>query len=314
MTSVAPSDFADTAAHASNTETAAPPPFVNRPRLPMSRQRPSTADHWSLPESFTFDGRSVRYGVVGQGPALVCVHGTPWSSFNLRHIIRRLSAQYTVYFFDLVGYGESSKEPGDVSLGVQTDLLSALLDHWQLHEPLVLGHDFGGAITLRTHLLKGRSFGRMVLADPVAVGPWGSEFFNHVREHEQAFAGVPDYIHEAIVRAYIQSAAHRPIDGEPLARTVAPWTGAQGKAAFYRQIAQASQKFTDEVEPLYPTITAPVLILWGKEDTWIPVAKGHQLAQAIPSASLEVIEGAGHLVIEEKPQMVSEAALAFFGR
>jgi pimeloyl-ACP methyl ester carboxylesterase len=71
---------------------------------------------WKLTESYDFGGRSVRYGRLGNGPPMVLVHGTPWSSFNLRHLIRRLSRDYTVYFFDLLGYGQSSKEEGDVSL------------------------------------------------------------------------------------------------------------------------------------------------------------------------------------------------------
>ncbi|MCP4373383.1 MAG: hypothetical protein GY797_35580, partial [Deltaproteobacteria bacterium] len=42
--------------------------------------------------------------------------------------------------------------------------------------------------------------------------------------------------------------------------TINPWIGAEGKSAFYRQIAQADSRFTDEVQPLYGKITAPVLV------------------------------------------------------
>ncbi|MGA6924389.1 MAG: VOC family protein [Desulfosarcina sp.] len=40
---------------------------------------------WMLPETYGFNGRPVRYGISGNGPPVVVVHGTPWSSFNLRH-------------------------------------------------------------------------------------------------------------------------------------------------------------------------------------------------------------------------------------
>lgn len=83
---------------------------------------------------------------------MVLVHGTPWSSFNLRHLIQGLSREYKVYFFELLGYGQSSKEEGDVSLGVQNELLNDLLDHWELDNPIIVGHDFGGGATLRVHL------------------------------------------------------------------------------------------------------------------------------------------------------------------
>lgn len=137
------------------------------------------------------------------------------------------------------GYGQSDKAPGDISLGIQNQVLDKLLDHWQLSQPAIIGHDFGGATLLRTHLLNARDFDKIVLIDPVALSPWGSSFFRHVRAHETAFAGVPDYIHEAIVRAYVKTAAFQPIDDATLDMIVTPWTEDNGKASFYRQIAQA---------------------------------------------------------------------------
>ena len=268
-------------------------------------------DLWKLPEVFDYQGRTVRYGIIGNGPPLVCVHGTPWSSFNLRHLIEKLSEQYTVYFYDLLGYGQSSKKPGDVSLGIQNEVLNQLLDHWRLENPVIVGHDFGGATSLRTHLLNGRRFEKMILIDPVAVAPWGSPFFRHVNTYESAFSGVPDYIHEAIVRAYVQTAAFNKLDEQTLDSIIMPWTGEEGKSAFYRQIAQADQRYTDEAQALYSEISLPVLILWGREDSWIPLAKGQELRNLIPGSTLRVLDDAGHLVIEEKPTELFDEILSF---
>lgn len=266
---------------------------------------------WELSQSFDFEGQEIRYDRLGEGPPLVLVHGTPWSSFNLRHLIRQLSRHYRVYFFDLLGYGQSSKTVGDVSLGVQNRVLDRLLDHWELDSPIIIGHDFGGATALRTHLLNDRPFKKIVLIDPVAVSPWGSPFFRHVNAHEAAFSGLPDYIHDAIVRSYVQTAAFKPLDEVTLEGIVRPWAGAQGKAAFYRQMAQADSKYTDEVQALYPTITTPTLILWGREDSWIPLERGKDLHRMIPDSDLRIVDGAGHLVIEEKPDELVKEILDF---
>ncbi|WP_236012300.1 alpha/beta fold hydrolase [Marinobacter mangrovi] len=268
---------------------------------------------WQLPGTLDYQGREVRYGRLGDGPPMVMVHGTPWSSFNLRHLIRSLSAKHTVYFYDLLGYGQSSMAEGDVSLGVQNEVLARLLDHWGLDNPRVVGHDFGGATVLRTHLLNGRSFRKIMLIDPVAVSPWGSPFFRHVNEHEAAFSGVPDFIHQAIVRTYVQTAAHQPLDDATLDGIVRPWTGEQGQPAFYRQIAQADSRYTDEVQTRYPTITTPTLILWGREDRWIPLERGETLRGLIPSSELRVVDDAGHLVIEEKPDQLVQHIVHFAG-
>ena len=266
---------------------------------------------WELTEVFDYKGRAIQYGVQGSGPPLVCVHGTPWSSFSLRHLIDNLSQDYTVYFYDLIGYGQSSMQPGDVSLGIQNEILNQLLDHWGLEKPIILGHDFGGATILRTHLLNKRQFDKIVLIDPVAVSPWGSPFFRHVNTYEAAFSGVPDYIHEAIVKAYVKTAAYTAIDNTTLDGIIEPWIKDNGKEAFYRQIAQADSRYTDEVQVLYPTISLPVLILWGSKDSWIPVSKGKELNRLIPGSILKLIHDAGHLVIEEKPNQLLKEILSF---
>jgi len=268
---------------------------------------------WKLSRTYNFHGRAVRYDVRGSGPPVVLIHGTPWSSFNLRHLVKGLSEDFTVFYYDLIGYGQSDRGPGDVSLGIQNQLLDELLDHWGLDRPAVVGHDFGGATLLRTHLLNGRDFARIVLIDPVAVSPWGSAFFRHVKQHQEAFAGVPDYIHEAIVRAYVKTAAFQPIDDATLDRIVAPWITGEGQAAFYRQIAQADSAHTEEVQPLYARITKPVLILWGREDVWIPLERGETLHELIPGSILQVIVEAGHLVIEEQPDRLIEEIRTFLG-
>jgi pimeloyl-ACP methyl ester carboxylesterase len=259
---------------------------------------------WKLNNKFNFEGREVRYGFEGSGPALVLVHGTPWSSFNLRHLISGLSDSFTVYYFDLLGYGQSDKSDADVSLGIQNKLIDALLNEWQLNSPFVVGHDFGGTTVLRNHILNDRAYEKIIVIDPVALSPWGSPFFKHVRKFEAAFAGVPDYIHEAIVKAYVQTAAYKPIDNKTLHEIVRPWTGAEGKAAFYRQIAQADSKYTDEIQAKYIAIHQPVLILWGEEDKWIPVEKARSLHQLISNSKLVTVPQAGHLVIEERPEIL----------
>jgi len=268
-------------------------------------------ESFELTREYLFNGHSIRFEIMGEGPPLVLIHGTPWSSFNLRHLCNKLATKCKVYVYDLLGYGQSDKAANDISLGIQNSVLAELLDHWQLKRPVVIGHDFGGATLLRTHLLDNRDFSKIILIDPVAVSPWGSPFFRHVREHEAVFAGVPDYIHEAIVKAYIQTAAFHPLEEEVLSQTVRPWLGKEGMEAFYRQIAQADSRYTDEAEKRYGKITAPVLILWGEEDTWIPIERGRKLHWMISHSLFRTISDAGHLVIEERPNQLLKEIIDF---
>ncbi|MGD1853364.1 MAG: alpha/beta fold hydrolase [Leptolyngbyaceae cyanobacterium] len=195
---------------------------------------------WKLDQNFSSAEGAVRFGISGTGADVVLVHGTPWSSYTWHRLIPFLSEQYRVHFYDFIGYGQSEKRPSqNVSLDVQGRLLADLLTHWGLKKPKIIAHDFGGAASLRAHLLHGCDFGSLQLIDVVALAPWGSPFFAHVQQHEEAFSGVPDYIHLAIVQAYIRGAMHKLLDETQFDKLVEPWVTENGKAAFYRQIAQA---------------------------------------------------------------------------
>ena len=266
-------------------------------------------------ERFESSGGAVAYEVLGRGEPLVLVHGTPESSYVWDGVLPELSGRWRVHLYDLLGYGSSEqRDDQDVSLAAQTTVLGELLDHWRLERPRIVGHDFGGAIALRAHLLERRPFAAVALLDPVALRPWGSPFFRLVKEHAQVFEQLPAPMHEALVGAYLRGAFHRPMDDAALAPFVEPWTGAAGQAAFYRQIAQADECYTAEMEELYGTIEVPVLVCWGEEDAWIPVSKGVELQRRIPGAELRTIPGAGHFLHVDAPDAVAAELIGFFAR
>ena len=61
---------------------------------------------WQLSKELLSSGGVLWYDVQGNGPPLVLVHGTPWSSSNWRHLIPALAQWWTIYFYDLLGYGQ----------------------------------------------------------------------------------------------------------------------------------------------------------------------------------------------------------------
>ncbi|MGY1842403.1 alpha/beta fold hydrolase [Modestobacter sp. SYSU DS0875] len=266
-----------------------------------------------LDQVFDWRGRRVRWTRFGTGPAVVFCHGTPWSSWLWAPYARALAGDFTVHLWDMPGYGASSMDPEHaVSLDVQGELLADLLRHWDLSPetdgpsaggrgPHVVAHDFGGAVALRAHLLHGARYASLALVDVVALAPWGSPFFRLVHDHADVFAALPAAVHEGAVRAYIAGASHRGLTEAQLDALVAPWTTPAGHAAFYRQIAQADEAFTDVLEPLYGSLDLPVSVVWGTEDTWIPADRAHRLAGAIPGAELVLIPDAGHLVHLDQP-------------
>lgn len=267
---------------------------------------------WTLPDTYEFRGHRVRYGASGAGAPVVLIHGTPFSSYVWRRIVPCLATQRRVFYFDLLGYGQSDQSGvADVSLGVQNHLLAELLDHWQLDRPDIVAHDFGGTTALRCHLLNGCDYRSLTLIDPVALSPWGSPFSSLVRAHVDVFRALPPAIHDALLRAYIRSSHSRPLPDEDLLEYVRPWIGEVGQAAFYQQISQFDRRYTDEVEPRYGSVRCPTAILWGQADQWIPIEAGHRLTERIPSARFQAVPNAGHLMHEDAPEAIVGAVLNF---
>lgn len=267
---------------------------------------------WTLSETFETGAGSVAAGRVGEGPDLVLAHGWPWSSFSWHHIIPDLAENYLVHWYDMPGYGHSRKSADqETSLDVQGRVFAEVLQHWNLKRPRVVAHNFGGAATLRAHLLHGCDFERYALMNVVAMRPWGSEFFDHVRRHVDAFTGLPPHIHKAVVKAYIQGALVGEIANEDFAELVAPWLSEEGRISFYRQFAQADERYTADVEPMFGDIRCPVTILWGEDDPWIPLERGKSLHSLIPHASFHTMPGVGHLPQIEAPKRVLDILQAF---
>lgn len=267
---------------------------------------------WQLDETYETSAGSVAAGRAGEGPDLVLAHGWPWSSFSWHRVLPSLAKQFRVHWYDMPGYGRSAMlSEQRTGLDVQGKVFAEMLGHWNLESPRVVAHDFGGATTLRAHLLHGCDFERYMLMNVVAMRPWGSAFFDHVGRHVDAFLGLPPHIHKAVVEAYIKGALISDIDGEDFNRLVAPWLSEEGRGSFYRQFAQADERFTAEVEPKFGEIRCPVKIVWGEDDPWIPLDRGKALHALVPQASFETLPGVGHLPQLEAPDRVLEHIVSF---
>ncbi len=260
----------------------------------------------------TWRGREVRWDVLGSGPDVVLLHGTPWSSALWRPTAEALAPRFRVHLWDMPGYGASSKLPEhDVDLGTQGELFADLLREWGLARPHVVAHDIGGAVALRARLLHEANYASLCLVDVVALRPWGSAFFRLVQEHSDVFVQLPRAVHRGAAEAYVRGAAHRPLTDEALALLVGPWVTEDGQPAFYRQIAQAEERFTEEFEHLFDRLTEPVHVVWGAEDAWIPVDRATRLQSMIPGSTVHVVGGAGHLVQLDAPEALTAELVAW---
>lgn len=271
---------------------------------------------WDLPHTHRSSIGLVRWNRLGDpdAPPVVLLHGTPFSSYVWRGVARALARRHRVYVWDMPGYGASEEFEGqDVSLAAEAGVFAELLRTWELADPVVIAHDSGGAIALGAHLVIGMRYRKLALVDAVSLPPWGSDFSALVGEHADVFARLPPAAHEALLREYVASASSVGLHPVTLDALVAPWIGAGGQAAFYRQLAvrRGDRSYTDAMQDRYAAIDIPVAVCWGEDDTWVPVERGRELAGRIPGARLRIIPRAGHLVPEDQPAELTGTLFEF---
>jgi pimeloyl-ACP methyl ester carboxylesterase len=270
---------------------------------------------WTLNSSVRLDDGAVRWDSLGEGRPVVLVHGTPYSSFLWRDVAVALARHgRRVYVFDHLGYGQSDKHDGqDLTLAAQGHNFAALLDQWELDHPSVVACDIGGAVALRALLVERAAYSDLTLFDAVTGGSWEHGLFALLRRHHGVFEQLPAYAHEALVTAHLRNGTHQGYRPGVLETYLAPWLGADGQAAFYRQYRQLSEADTAEYEHLLDAIDIPVSLLWGRDDRILPPPHAEWIAQRVPNSGITWIDDAGHLLPEDAPAQFVEALVRALG-
>lgn len=270
---------------------------------------------WNLRRRLTLSGREIAYDVLGYGQPLILVHGTPSRSYIWRDVAMRLADRFTVYVYDLLGFGQSECREGlDVSISGQSRLLTELIEAWRLEAPSIAGHDIGGAIALRAHLLEGVPFGCIALVDSVVFRPWITPTTRHVKAHLEVYGTMPAKVFEAIVASHLGTATHRPMDNGAFATYLEGWRGEFGQKLYLQKDAQLDEDDTAQFEPLLPSIDVPVRIVWGEQDAWLAPSIAEHLHDTIPGSDLIILPETGHFAMEDSPKEVAAALFEFFTR
>jgi len=268
---------------------------------------------WNLRRRLTLSGGEIAYDVLGYGRPLILIHGTPSRSYIWREVAMRLADRFTVFVFDLLGFGQSERREGlDVSISNQSRLLAELVEAWELEAPSVAGHDIGGAIALRTHLLESVSFECIALVDCVVLRPWITPTTRHVKAHLDVYRTMPTQVFEAIVASHLRTATHKPMDEHAFATYLHGWRGEFGQRLYLQKDDQLDENDTTQIEPLLPSVKVPVSIIWGEQDAWLAPTLAERLHELIPNSDLIMLPETGHFAMEDSSREVAAAIFEFF--
>jgi pimeloyl-ACP methyl ester carboxylesterase len=225
------------------------------------------------------DGLTVRYQVGGQGPHLLVLHGWGGAIESFAPVLDDLHRSFTVIAFDLPGFGKSSLPPAAWGSADYAGVTLKVMDRLRLDRAGVIGHSFGGQVSIRLAASAPQRVGKLVL-----VGSAG------IRTRP------------ALATRLKRTAAHL---GKWLAAH-GGWVGEKARAAIYHRVQSRDyanagplrptlvRVISEDLTPLLPLIAAPTLLVWGAQDRDVPVAAAQVMARLIPAAQLVVFENAGH--------------------
>ena len=238
------------------------------------------------------------FAQAGQGrPALLFVHGAGGDHTIWGEQLRELAQNFSVAALDLNGHGRSPAREGD---GLQTyteDVLAALE---ALTMPtVVVGHSMGGAIALTVALQRPKNLVGLGL-----VGT-GAKLKVHPQILELCQTDFEKAVELVVQWAFADQSSS---ELREKARLQMRRNGAQ---ALFRDFSSCN---TFDVMARLSEIAVPTMILCGRDDKLTPIKYSEYLQQNIPNAHLKIIDGAGHMVMVEQREAVTQALREFCAR
>ena len=243
------------------------------------------------------DSLLTHYEVQGAGKLVVLLHGWGDSAAGLQALQAALAKDYQVLCLDLPGFGSSQAPPAPWGLDNYAQFVGHLLEktrHTKVYA--IVGHSNGGAIAIRGLARGWLQADRLVL---------------------MASAGIRG-VYKGRVKAIrlvtkAGKALTAPLPGrvkKRLRQTVYSTVGSDMLVAEHLQ-ETFKRVVTDDVRTDAAHLSQPTLLLYGEADTATPPTYGEAYHQIIPTATLEVLAGAGHFVHLERPHEVQRAIKGF---
>jgi magnesium chelatase accessory protein len=276
---------------------------------------------WPNREASAFvEAAGIRWHVqrMGEGPPLLLLHGTGAATHSWRGMMPILARQFAVIAPDLPGHGFTGSPPAHrLSLpGMATDV-SQLLRVLEINPEITVGHSAGAAILARM-CLDGKIAPRLLVSLNGAFMPFGGVANQLLSPLTQLLVMNPLVPRLFAWQASTAGAVER------LIQNTGSTIDAQGIALYRRlvrspaHVAAALQMMANwRLQPLLhdlPRLTTNLLLVAADNDRSISPDVARRVREIVPQATIEHLNGLGHLAHEERPRLVADLIARYAAR
>lgn len=235
----------------------------------------------------------VVYTRHGSGSPMILLHG--WGcDHNALTLFDRVGIEdHEVFNIDLPGFGKSSEPTFPWTVEDYTSMLETFCATLGIHNPIILGHSFGGRIAI---IFASRNpVETLILVDSAGVKPRPS-LRKKLKVYSFKFAKLYWRMILGKSKAEERIALERDRRGSADYRNASP---------LMKQVLVKA--VNTDLRCLMPQIKAPTLLLWGENDTATPIRDARIMNKLIPNAHLISYPGAGHFCFLDNPYQSAAA-------
>lgn len=250
----------------------------------------------------------VRYAEAGDASEYVLlIHGLGGSAESWTYNIDAFGKYFHVFAPDLIGFGKSDKPQVKYTMRMFTHFIDTFMDNIGIKKAHVIGSSMGGQIAAEFAISYPNSVDKLVLISPAGIPP---KEFKGTAELKR-YVKVLDAKNLADIRK-----ALTPIDAsgssitDDYVNNVYEYVSMPGtKHAFLSSLKESAK--APRLAGRLKSIRAKTLVVWGKDDSLIPVKYCEPFLTKMANCRLLLIEKCGHRPHAEKPSIFNKAVLDF---
>lgn len=259
----------------------------------------------------TVNGRQLNLVELGEGPAMIFVHGHSGSWTNWLENLPHFAQRHRVVAFDLPGFGNSEMPAEVVSIENYGRTVDAVMGELGLEHAAIVGNSMGGFVGAELALKFPERVQRLVLVSAAGLATkyigLSAELLRRrsVAAFARAvntYAAFPEAHASTLMRrprlrrALLRMVAHHP-ERLPVPISVELIRGTGKPAAADALDALLDYDYRDRLED----IRCPTLIVWGEDDRTVPVESAEEYERLIPGSRRVVLLDTGHVPMVERP-------------